>query len=492
MTSVSRTLRLKVSLGVSLTLLLLLAPLNWIQYEFQRRTALRELELLAAATGSFVVQSLETAMLANNRQEIQATVDNVVDTPEIQSIYILNTEGEVAASPGTAHNGEILSQDAKDCRVCHRQDVADRPRGIVTQDMTGRPIFRTMAPIVNRVECHDCHDPAAPINGVFYMDFSMIGLNARLDDARRTAFWASLAIIGICAAAIYGLLSHLMITPLERVVRGMRSFGQGRRSARVNVTTQDEVGMVAETFNEMAATIQAQEELAGELYRELEANDLARRQLLTRLITAREEEQQRLSRRIHDVLGQLLTGASLQLKFCEEAVPDDLEPVKTHLARANAVMHETIDQAHDLITELRPSVLDDYGLIPALEEEVKRRLTPLGIAGQVSRQGNVDQLTDEQTTAAFRIIQEAISNVIRHARADSVEIDLRCDSSELWITVDDDGVGLEGETAHRYRGTGISGMEERAAAVGGRVDVTPRPPHGTRVRLRIPVLEANG
>ncbi len=494
MTTVSRTLRLKVSLGVGLTLILLLAPLNWAQYELQQRGTLRELELLAAATGSFVVQSLENAMLTNDRREVQVIVDNVVDTPEILSVYILSPTGEVAASPSGLHNGEKLTQRAENCQVCHRLPLEVRPRGVVTEDIGGQPIFRTMTPIINRASCHECHSPEASINGVFYMDFSMIGLNARLDQARRTAFWGSMAIIAVCTAAIYALLSWLLITPLERIVQEMRRFGQGQRSARVTVSTRDEVGLVAATFNEMATTIEQQEAESERLYSELESHDLGRRRLLARLITAREEERQRLARRIHDVLGQLLTGASLQLKYCEDAVPEHLETLKTHFGRARAVMRETIDQAHDLIMELRPSVLDDYGLIPALEEEVKKRLTPLGIETRIRWAGDIEQLSEDRQTATFRIAQEAFTNIVRHANAKTVRIEVSNGANEMLVTIEDDGVGFAPHAVptspgNTYRGTGITGMQERAAAIGGRLEVVALQPHGTRILLTVPLEE---
>jgi signal transduction histidine kinase len=491
MKPVSHTLRLKLSLGVSITLVLLLAPLNWMQYELQRRTAMHELELLAAATGSVMVQGLESAMMSNNRRNIQAVVDSVVDTPEIQSVYILNTAGEVAASPGRAHNGEILEQSGTACQGCHAVPVDMRPRGITTRDAGGQPVFRTMTPILNKEACHRCHEPNERLNGVFYMDFSLLGLNTRLEQSRRNAFWGSLAIIVLTAAAIYAMLSWLVISPLERVADGMRRFGQGRRRVRVAVSSNDEVGLLADVFNEMAATIEHQEQDAERLYAELEAGDANRRHLLTRLMNAREEEQQRLARRIHDVLGQLLTGLSLFLKLTEDAIPPDLPEVRAHLAKANTVVRDTIDQAHGIITELRPTVLDDYGLAPALQEEAKKRLEPAGIGYTLSVQADTEDLPPMVATAAFRIVQEALINVVRHAQATYVRIELAGDADTLTVTLEDDGVGAATNNGAAekpaYRGTGITGMQERAAAVGGTVRIRARQPRGTRVVLTVPL-----
>lgn len=491
---VSHTVRLRISLGVSLTLVLLLAPLNWAQYELQRRSAIRELELLAATTGAVVVESLESAMMTKNRQSIQAVVDSVVDTPEIRSVSILSPAGEVAASPGGAHNGKLLSQSAETCQVCHRLSVAERPRSISTVDEDGQPVFRTMTPILNRPACHRCHEPTEPINGLYYMDISLIGLNARLAQARRNAFWGSVMIIGVTALAIYALLSRMVITPLEQVAQGMRRFGQGQRGARVTVATDDEVGLLARVFNDMAATIQMQERDASRLYGELSSSDRSRRQLLKRLIGAREEEQQRLARRIHDVLGQLLTGLSLYLKLSEDEIPSEMTAAKTYLGKANEVTRTTIDQIYDIITELRPTVLDDYGLLPALEEETRKRLSQSPLDVDIRWEGDIDGVPAEAATAAYRIAQEAFVNIARHAGALHVWLQLVRTPEALVMTIEDDGRGAgqtgdSGAAATAYRGIGITGMQERAAALNGAVTVMAREPKGTRVALFLPLIE---
>jgi signal transduction histidine kinase len=486
---VSRTLRLKISLGVSLALVILLAPLNWVQYELQRRTAMRELELLAIATGTIVEHSLEEAMLANNQRAIQGIIDSVAQAPEIQAIYLLDTEGRVAASPGGLHNGERRQETDSTCAVCHQFTVENRPRGLAMIAADGQPVFRTMTPVLNRPSCHRCHAPEDRLNGVFYMDFSMAGLNTRLEQGLRTAFFGSVTIIMLTAAVLYLLLSWLIITPLERVAQVMRRFSQGTRQVRVPVQSEDEVGLLAGVFNEMADTIQFQDAEANKLYAELEGKDADRRRLLARLIDAREEEHRRLARRIHDSLGQLLTGLSLNLKLCQQAIPENFTEVHHQLTRLNGLARHTIEQAHHLITQLRPSVLDDYGLVPAIQEEVAQQLRESGIQAHVENSGRVDDLPTPVATATFRIVQEAITNVLRHANATQIWISLQCEDGALLVTIEDDGAGLK--EGNHYRGLGILGMEERAGALGGQVAVTARQPHGTRVAVRLPMKEGD-
>jgi signal transduction histidine kinase len=490
MTFLGRSLRLKVSLGVCLALIGLLAPLNWLQYQLQRRAAIADLQLLAASAGTIAEHSLEEAMLANNRSAIQGIVDSVAQAPGVRTVYLLNPQAVVAASPRRAYNGEQLDRASATCHVCHQFPAASRPRGVVVTNADGQRVFRTMTPIPNREACHRCHSPEDRLNGVFYMDFSMAGLDARLESGLRTAFLSSVVIIVLSSLVLYVLLSRLIITPMERVAHALRRFSRGERAARVPVQAQDEVGLLADVFDEMADTIQTQEAEASRLYTELKARDAVRRQLLARLITAREEERRRLAREIHDELGQLLTGLSLNLKLSQEAVLNDPQTARDHLDRANALVRHTIEQSHRLITDLRPTVLDDYGLVPALREELNQRLAPLCIEAHLHTEGDIERLPAEVATAAFRIAQEAITNVIRHADAHQVHVRLQQTAGGLTVTVDDDGIGLPKEVLNNRDGRqalGILGMQERAGALGGQLAVTPREPHGTRVHLWLPL-----
>ncbi len=490
MTFVSRSLRLKVSLGVCLALVALLAPLNWLQYQLQRKAAMADLELLAATAGAVAERSLEEAMLTNNRPAIQSIVDSVAQAPDVRSVLLLTPQAMVAASPGGLHNGEQLDLNRATCQACHQFPAASRPRGVVVTDTDGQPVFRTMTPIPNRPACHSCHSPRDRLNGVFYMDFSMIGLNARLERGLRIAFLGLVTIIILSTSVLYVLLSRLIITPMERVAQSLNSFSQGERTIRVSVQAEDEVGLLADVFNEMADTIQLQETEASRLYAELKEKDEVRRQLLARLISAREEERRHLAREIHDELGQLLTGLSLNLKLSQQAMPDDPQAARDYLDKANAVVRRTIEQSHRLITRLRPTALDDYGLVPALREELNQRLAPLGIAAHLDTEGDVERLPAEVTTATFRIVQEAITNVIRHASARRVHVHLQRMTDGLTVIIEDDGVGLPGEdpgSSDGRRALGILGMQERAGALGGWLEVTRCQPHGTRVALWLPL-----
>ena len=490
MRPISRSLRLKISLGVCLALILLLAPFNWLQYQLQRRAAIVDLNQLAATTGAVAEHSMEGAMLTRNLSAIQTIVDSVAQAPNVREVLLLNPRAVVVASPSGQSNGQSLDRADAVCQGCHQFPPENRPRSIIVTTTDGQPVFRTMTPIANKPACEGCHSPQDRLNGALYVDFSMAGLDARLDRGLRTALLASAAIILLSALAIYALLSWLVITPMERVGRALRRFTRGERMARATVRSQDEAGLLGDGFNEMADTIQAQEARAEQLFAELEAKDALHRQLLGRLTAVREEERRYVARELHDELGQLLTGLSLNLKLCQQAMPHDPVQAAERLARAHALIGETIEESHRLIADLRPTVLDDYGLIPALEDELRRRLEPLGIGAQLETVGEVGSLPPEISTAAFRIAQEAITNIIRHANAHEVHVRVQRMARELVLAVADDGVGLPDERltdpTNERQALGILGMQERADALGGRLEVTRREPRGACVTLWLP------
>jgi len=225
---------------------------------------------------------------------------------------------------------------------------------------------------------------------------------------------------------------------------------------------------------------------------ELKRLHALRGELLRKLISAQEAERSRIAREIHDELGQLLTRLSLNLKLWQEGLVSDVHDMQRHLIQAQKLLLQTQEQAYHLIFELRPAALDELGLESALRDEVSQRLSPLGITASVVTRGQVGDLPEEMATAVFRIVQEAISNIIRHADARHVWVTLDCQPDSMEITIEDDGVGVAEDILDRddgHRPLGLLGMQERAMAMDGRLQIGARHPCGTCVTLWVPLLE---
>jgi len=211
------------------------------------------------------------------------------------------------------------------------------------------------------------------------------------------------------------------------------------------------------------------------------------RNLAARLEAIREEERTRIAREIHDEVGQALTALKMDLAWLAKKIPARGTPVQRKLVGMEGVIDATMDALHRILAELRPGVLDDLGLPAAirwLAEEFKRRTE---IACTVQMTGGEPGLDSGQATAVFRILQEALTNVARHAKARHVEIRLHVLPTAFELVVTDDGRGITPAELQATGTLGILGMRERAITWHGRVTVHGEPGRGTTVRVFMPV-----
>ena len=210
-----------------------------------------------------------------------------------------------------------------------------------------------------------------------------------------------------------------------------------------------------------------------------------------RLIESQEAERRRVARDLHDDVGQILTGIKLNLvNIQREAGPS---PLARRLDESIAIIDGAIERTRELALALRPSLLDDLGLVAALQWYVDREARRAGLTPEIVVDLRDARLSPEVETACFRIVQEALTNVARHSGARHVWIELRQRGSALHLSIRDDGVGFDVRTASSRRppdvNLGLQGMRERASIVGGHLEIESTPGHGTEVRARLPDRE---
>jgi PAS domain S-box-containing protein len=215
------------------------------------------------------------------------------------------------------------------------------------------------------------------------------------------------------------------------------------------------------------------------------------RALASRVNAATEEEKGRLSREIHDVLGQELTNLKMDVAWIARRTPRSDAPEATDLAERLQSMISQIDgcvqTVRRIATGLRPGVLDDLGLVAAIDWQVRdfQRRSGINIESSLPE---IDITVDsERATALFRILQEVLTNIARHAKARAVSVTLAADDSCLVMVIRDDGCGISEIQATESGSLGILGMRERAALFGGSLDIRGAPGEGTRVMIRLPV-----
>jgi signal transduction histidine kinase len=290
--------------------------------------------------------------------------------------------------------------------------------------------------------------------------------------------WLVLVIsIGIALAYI---LSYALTYPISALAAQARELGRGSYKQRNRHWGRDEIGALGQAFDEMSSEINQKEQM--------------RSQLLAQVLSAQEDERKRIARELHDDTSQSLTSLMVELKAAENA--GSLADIKPRLNELRTLAHQTLQSVHNMAMELRPNALDDLGLVAAIGKyaadfESKSRIHVDLQVGDAAKR----RFPSDLETAAYRITQEALANVIRHADAKNVSIVIDFQESRFTLIVEDNGMGFEIEEAskrspeHRL---GLFGMYERASLVGGNLVIESQPEQGTSIYLEVPIQAANG
>jgi signal transduction histidine kinase len=209
------------------------------------------------------------------------------------------------------------------------------------------------------------------------------------------------------------------------------------------------------------------------------------RQLSQRLVETQEEERRHLSRELHDHVGQVLTALRMELGRIERGRPAHDARLAAAVAEAKQLVDKMFHTVRDLALGLRPSMLDDLGLRAALEWHARDISRRCNVEVDLAIVGDVDNLPDRYQTCVYRVIQEALTNGVRHAKAKTITVDMTSGNPFLDISITDDGVGFD--PGERREGLGLRGIEERVKEIGGTVAIKSRPGQGTVVAMQLPL-----
>ncbi|MBI2849838.1 MAG: GAF domain-containing protein [Chloroflexi bacterium] len=229
------------------------------------------------------------------------------------------------------------------------------------------------------------------------------------------------------------------------------------------------------------------------LYNEAKQKEELRGQLLSSIISAQEEERKRISRELHDGSGQTLTAAIMNVESIETLIPAKESVLNEKIQGVKALIAHTLEDIRRLTHDLRPMALDDLGLASAIRAYVKNRLEPANIQVKFESKGLTAsrRLSPAIENALFRIIQEATNNIVRHANAHKVDIQLSLENDMVKAIVEDDGRGFETEsvfTSESKQSLGLLGIKERVALLGGTFSIKSRRYQGTRLAVEIPAV----
>lgn len=309
-------------------------------------------------------------------------------------------------------------------------------------------------------------------------------------------------VTGSCLMGLAGLFFAEAITPIEQTHRGAR---EANTHLNLILTT------LSQRTLELATSVEElkQEVLQRKAVEEsLRASELTSRLLLEQsrhmqeelrhlsrqLLAAQEEERQRISRKLHDVIGQTLTRINVRLADLKADSTTNTKQLCREIAGTQRLVEKSVDLVHRFAHELRPALLDDLGLTPALQSFMKASVQDAGIKANLKVSAGIEAASGAVRTMLYRVAQEALTNIVRHAKATHAEVRIEALDGTICMTITDDGQGFQvtrNNGAKPHPRLGLLGMRERVEMLGGTFRVESAPGHATTIRVALP-LAATG
>lgn len=291
-------------------------------------------------------------------------------------------------------------------------------------------------------------------------------------------------IIGILGIVISLLLTKIMYRDLMKLIHVSNEVGKGNLNSKVEITTNDEIGLLGKEFNTMIDRLKKKNKEKQRYLEELKYKEELRLKLLDKVITAQEEERKRIARELHDETSQSLASIILGLSMLEEL--EESAETRQKLIELKDITEQTIEEVHYISWSLRPSALDDYGLLPAIKKyavdfkekyHIEVDIEVLGFDGI--------RLPSTIEVTIYRVIQEALTNAARHSNAENISIIIKHAKNVVSLIIEDDGSGFEVSDIINRQLTkdhlGLKGMQERIESIGGRFHIESNPEFGTSI-----------
>jgi signal transduction histidine kinase len=392
---------------------------------------------------------------------------DAVGEERIAYAMVLDTRGQALAHTDPALVHAVLT-DPRTREILTRPE----PSVIWTSVPAGERLYDVAVPIRMR---------GLPV-GAVRVGISRAGVDRMLRDLALKVLGVLLVLMVVGVGSIWRF-SRRMVLPIEQLRNSAKAVQAGDLSQRVPVDRNDEIGELSSAFNAMTVEL-------GRSRAELERKEEMRARLLEQVISAQEDERKRIARELHDETSQALTSLMVGLKLLE-ARPE-LAGMRETLGDLRALTNKTLNAMHDLALQLRPSVLDDLGLVPAMDRLVAdfQRTHGIHLVFETNlRTGPRLPATIE--TALYRITQEALTNVARHAAAHLVGLVLETRRGLVTLIIEDDGRGFDVASCmtdtQNDRCLGVFGMRERATLLGGTLTIESTPGSGTTVFVEVPL-----
>lgn len=449
-------------LGMVLGLVLLMG----VSVTLQVRTMLSqtmdtELEEQAiSTTRDLAARSTDLILINNSYGLYQLLQETQANNANVRYAFIVSPQGQVLAHTfGDGFPDKLINANAIAPDIHHHTVILHTDEG---------PIWDTAVPIF---------DGRA---GTARIGLSEVRVRRAVESVTGQLLLTTVfvSLIGVTAAA---LLTWVLTRPILHLVQATQAVGHGDFTLRVQRWADDEIGDLADAFNVMIAALAKADEERAE-------RDQLRLQYVNGVIAAQEDERKRIARELHDSTSQSLTSLLLGLR----ALGDGCEQsdIRQHAEELRIIAGHTLEEVHALAIQLRPSVLDDLGLPAALERHIAdcRRRYSLGI--DLAIQGlDGHRLPPQVETALYRIVQEGLTNVARHAQATTASIFIERRDHVVRAIIEDDGQGFDPDTVNKTDGhLGLYSIRERAELLGGKLIIESETGKGASLFIEVPVV----
>ncbi len=318
----------------------------------------------------------------------------------------------------------------------------------------------------------------------------VIALSAsKRDFVRNVALLFLSALIAVLS--IWWVSDFYILRRVRAMVAASRKLASGDLDARIGkIGVHDELSHLGTVFDEMAASLQMRIEREARVKNTLEHSREQLRKLAAYQQEVREQEKIRIARELHDQLGQALTILKMDLAWLRKQLPQPISQIQDKMDAMSGIIDEGLKNLHMVTAELRPVILDDFGLIAAIEWQMEEFRNHSGIECRLEKDTVatelIPRLSKDKATALFRIFQEILTNIMRHAQADLIIIRLHAQGDGVVLEVQDNGRGITESQIEDPASYGLLGMRERLYPWDGHISFEGRPGLGTRVTVRLP------
>ena len=445
-------------LGIILVLTTVLGlGITWQVRSVMSQALLGELQSLGLAVASDVAaRSVDPILLNDSYALYQLLNQTTVNHPDVLYVFVIDVDGRVLSHTFDQDGipTELLAFRTPDNPRTVSQEVYDSQEGRI-HDFAASILDGSAVVRVGLTETR-VQRAVGGITGQMLFTTAMVGL------------------VGIAAATA---LTWLLTRPVLDLVESTRRVRRGDLTARASHSANDEIGVLAESFNDMVSDLEENRDTIAE-------DERMRTRLIDQLIRAQEEERKRIARELHDGVGQALSSMILGASVISRM--DGSQAVKTKSDALQRLGMETLEQVRGLGRELRPSALDDLGIVAALDRyaaEFDKRYDSMTVDMHCDLEVRLAQAVE---TALYRIVQEAMTNAARHSRCTSLSVLISRRDGHVNAIVEDNGMGFDHESARRNGlSVGLHAMTERAELLGGTVEFESGTT-GTSVYVEIP------